>query len=44
MGAIGLGFCGGTGGYALIAPVLPNINDDIVSSVSSVRPIRNTDN
>lgn len=27
--AIGLGFCGGTGGYALIAPVLPQINDDL---------------
>lgn len=27
--AIGLGFCGGTGGYALIAPVLPQINEDL---------------
>jgi hypothetical protein len=27
--AIGLGFCGGTGGFALIAPVLPQINDDL---------------
>ena len=29
MAAIGLGFCGGTGGFALIAPVLTDINDDI---------------
>jgi hypothetical protein len=29
MAAIGLGFCGGTGGYALIAPVLNDINEDI---------------
>lgn len=29
MAAIGLGFCGGTGGYALIAPVLNDINNDI---------------
>lgn len=27
--AIGLGFCGGTGGFALIAPVLPQINEDL---------------
>jgi hypothetical protein len=27
--AIGLGFCGGTGGYALIAPVTPQINADL---------------
>ncbi|KAK5117508.1 hypothetical protein LTR85_008893 [Meristemomyces frigidus] len=29
MAAIGLGFCGGTGGYALIAPVLSDINNDL---------------
>ncbi|KAK5108469.1 hypothetical protein LTR62_008287 [Meristemomyces frigidus] len=29
MAAIGLGFCGGTGGYALIAPDLPLINEDL---------------
>ena len=29
MAAIGLGFCGGTGGYALIAPVLTEINDEL---------------
>ncbi|KAK3676869.1 hypothetical protein LTR78_003073 [Recurvomyces mirabilis] len=29
MAAIGLGFCGGTGGYALIAPVLGEINNDL---------------
>ena len=29
MAAIGLGFCGGTGGYALIAPVLGDINNDL---------------
>jgi predicted MFS family arabinose efflux permease len=27
--AIGLGFCGGTGGFALIAPVLPQINEEL---------------
>ncbi|KAK3648125.1 hypothetical protein LTR56_002604 [Elasticomyces elasticus] len=29
MAAIGLGFCGGTGGYALVAPVLSDINEDL---------------
>ena len=29
MAAIGLGFCGGTGGYALVAPVLNEINQDL---------------
>ena len=29
MAAISLGFCGGTGGYALIAPVLGDINNDL---------------
>lgn len=34
MAAVGLGFCGGTGGYALIAPVLNDINDDIGPSAN----------
>ena len=29
MMAIGLAFCGGTGGFALIAPVLDDINDEL---------------
>ncbi len=29
MAAIGLGFMGGTGGYALVAPVLSDINADL---------------
>lgn len=36
MVAIGLGFCGGTGGYALIAPVLNEINNDLGPSPNIV--------
>jgi MFS family permease len=34
MAAVGLRFCGGTGGYALIAPVLTDINEDIGPSAN----------
>jgi hypothetical protein len=34
MAAVGLGFCGGTGGYALIAPVLTDTNEDIGPSAN----------
>lgn len=34
MAAIGLGFCGGTGGFALIAPVLGQINDELGPSTN----------
>lgn len=45
MAAIGLGFCGGTGGYALIAPVLTDINNDLgpspnITCKSSTRVVR----